>query len=539
MIHQINSDFPNFKPISLTSGVNIILAEKKVNTTNSLGKSLFLETINFILGADYSKNALSKHKDLHGFSIKAIMDIDGQKKEYSREISSDYSKFINDSSSIISWTNDEWKRMLLTKLFNRKGDSTILTWRNLFHFFYQNSTSIKFEEALRSFKNDPEYKTSLLQSFLLDLATDKIEEHSQTKQITSEKKNFNKYLNTLKKSLSIIPEIVPSIEDISNSNKKIIEKIGHLKYEISQLERKINLVNLKNKKLSTSLHELRSKTSIDSFEDFKSFFRIIEVELGDYIKKTFEEAKVFHDSLISENIEVIENEISKNNADLSKFQSKLRLKYRELNDFFHMHNVNNEKFDDFKLEDIILNALVQNGGQVITSIVDDNIKDIAKIKNEEIPEIIAHQMKRINYYKRFLTTFVNLVYKSNKNVEFDIEYNNKLNITFKYDDDTGTGKGNMKIIIYYIFILLLNNICFERNIDFLILDTDITDGIDSNNLFDLLKLTDRLFKKHNLQLILTLRNDRILDWNYIENKKWIKHRLSDTDDGYLFKENLK
>ncbi|UED78406.1 DUF2326 domain-containing protein [Lysinibacillus sp. CD3-6] len=539
MIHQINSDFPNFKEINLTSGVNIILAENKINTTNSLGKSLFLESINFIMGADYSKSILSKHKDLDGYSIKAIIDLDAQKKEYCREISKDNNKFIRDSYSIIPWTNDEWKKKLLMSLFNRKGDSNIITWRNLFHFFYQNNTSVKFEVALRSYKNDPEYKTSLFQSFLLNLATDAVEEHSQTKQITSEKKNFNKYLNTLKKSLEIIPEIVPKIENISTSNKKIIEDIAKLKNEISQLEKKINLINLKNKKLSTTLNELRTKTNVDSYEDFKSFFRIIEIELGDYIKKTFKEAKTFHDSLVSENIEVIENEISQNNVSLANLQGSLRLKYKELNNYVKTHNLNNEKFDDFKIDDIILNNLIQNGGQAITSIVDSNIKDIAKIKNEEIPQIISNNKKNINNYRRFLTTFVNLVYKSNKNVEFNIKYNTKLDIIFKYDDDNGTGKGNMKIIIYYIFILLFNNICLQRKIDFLILDTDITDGIDSNNLFALLKITDRLFKKHGLQIILTLRNDRNLDWNYINNKKWIKHRLSDTDEGYLFKPNLK
>lgn len=539
MIHQIDSDFPNFKPIKLTAGVNIILAENKVNTTNSQGKSLFLETINFIFGAEYSKSILSKHKELQGFSIQAIIDINNQKIECSREISSNQSKFIKDSSTIFPWTNNDWKEMLLLNTFNYPSDSPFITWRNLFHFFYLNSTTIKFEDALKSNKNDPEYKTSLLQSLLLDLATNQIEKHAQTKQITSEKKNFNKYLNTLKKSVDIIPEIVPQIDDISKSNRKIVDKLSKLKLDISKLERQINLIDLKNKKLLSSLDELKAKAHFDSIEDFKSFFRIIEIELGNYIKKTFKEAKVFHDTLVSENIEVIEKEISKNNLELGKLHSKLRMKQRELNQFFNLYNINHDKIEDYKFEDIVLNALVQNGGQVITSIVDANIKEISKEKNEEIPRIISHEQIRIDYYRRFLKTFVNLVYKTDKNVTFEIEYNNKLEINFSYDDDRGTGKGNMKIIIYYIFILLINNICFERKIDFLILDTDITDGIDTKNLLDLLKITDRLFKKHQLQLILTLRNDRTLDWDYLESKKWIKHRLSDTDNGYLFKKNLK
>lgn len=539
MIHQINCNYPNFEPVNLTSGVNIILAENKKNTTNSLGKSLFLETINFIFGADYNKSPLSKHKDLQGYSIIATIDVDDNKNKYSREISTNGCNSIYDSSSIVPWSNEEWKTKLLSSIFNYNNDDSIITWRNLFHYFYQYNTSLKFEDALKSYKSDPEYKTSLLQSFLLNLASAEIEKHSKTKKISSEKKNFNRYLNTLKKSLEVIPDLIPDIDNISLTNKKIIEQIGNLKTEISKLEKRQNLLNIKNKKLKLSLDELKTKKNSDSIESFESFFRIIEVELGDYIKKTFNEAKVFHDSLIFENITVIERELYENNRKISNLQGKINQKYLALDNLFNTHNLNNDMFENFKFEDIILNALVHNGGQVITSIVDENIKIVAKEKNIEIPNIISNEEERINLYRRFLTTFVNLVYKSDKNVEFNVSYDNKLKITFNYNDDKGTGKGNMKIIIYYIFILLINKICFKRSIDFLILDTDITDGIDSNNLFDLLKITDRLFKKHNLQLILTLRNDRKINWDYIESKKWIKYRLSDTDNGYLFKKDLK
>ena len=539
MIHQINSDFPGFKPINLTSGVNIILAEKKENTTNSLGKSLLLETINFIFGADYSKSTLSKHKDLQGYSILATIDFGKEKNEYKRQISPDDSKYIFDSSSVIPWTIEEWRLKLLKEVFKYNNGNSIVTWRNLFHYFFQNNTSLKFEDALKSYKGDPEYKTSLLQSFLLNLATNEIERHSQTKQISSEKKNFNRYLNTLKKSLDIIPDLVPNINDIALSNKKIIEQVGKLKTEITKLERKRNLINIKNNALLLSLEELKTKTHDTSIEGFESFFRIIEVELGDYIKKTFEEAKIFHDSLISENITVIRKELAQNHLKINSIQSNINKKYQELDRLFKNHNLNNEKFEHYKYEDFILNTLVNDGGQLITSIVDENIKVVAKEKNLEIPNLLSKEFDRIDNYRRFLTTFVNLVYKYDKNIEFNISYENKLKVTFKYNDDTGTGKGNMKIIIYYIFILLLNKVYLKRNIDFLILDTDITDGIDSNNLFDLLKITDRLFKKHDLQLILTLRNDRNINWDYIENKKWIKYRLSDKGDGYLFKKDLK
>lgn len=539
MIIQINSDFPNFKPINLNSGVNIILATKVNSSTNSVGKSISLELINFIMGADYSKSKLSKYKDLQGFNINAKISFDEDAKEYSRKMLKGENKIIFEHNKNEEFDLDDWKNYLLEHFFNIDYDSNILTWRNLFHFFYQNSTSNKFENALKSFTSEPAYKTSLFQSFLLNIAKEEIEAHSQTKQITSEKASFNRYLNTIKKSLTVIPELIPNLEDINKENNALFTKINLTKFEISKLERKINLLKSKNERLEVALNELKEKKVNDTFEDFSSFFKIIEAELSEYIKRSFKDAQIFHENLINENINVIHIEVQKNNSLLHEFQLELKSKYLILNKLLKDHEENYKKADNYNYEELIIKNLVQNGGQAITSVIDRNIKEIEKSNNIEIPKIIKQQTEKIKKIESFLTTFVNSVYKYNKNVKFNIHYKTELTVDFKYDDDSGTGKGNMKIIIYYIFILLLNKIYLGRNIDFLILDTDITDGIDSDNLFDLLKITDRLFKKHNLQLILTLRNDRNLNWDYIKSKKWIKHTLSDSDNNYLFKPNLK
>ena len=87
MIYEVDSDFAGFRKAVFGSGVNIILAERKVNSTNSVGKSLFLECINFVLGADFAKGEFSKYEELEGHYISLTMDLENRKVKVKRKIS--------------------------------------------------------------------------------------------------------------------------------------------------------------------------------------------------------------------------------------------------------------------------------------------------------------------------------------------------------------------------------------------------------------------------------------------------------------------
>ncbi|EAC8232425.1 hypothetical protein ART14_01745, partial [Listeria monocytogenes] len=84
-----------------------------------------------------------------------------------------------------------------------------------------------------------------------------------------------------------------------------------------------------------------------------------------------------------------------------------------------------------------------------------------------------------------------------------------------------------------------NHSLLNRNIDFMILDTDVTDGIDSNNIHRLLNYMHDFLLQSNCQLILTMKDDRDISLYTEENKNWIKKVLFDDVEGYLFKEKLK
>ena len=71
MIHSIAANQPTFRPVKLTPGLNVILADRtkgssRKDTRNGLGKSTLIEIIHFCLGA----KALSGR----GLAIPALKD---------------------------------------------------------------------------------------------------------------------------------------------------------------------------------------------------------------------------------------------------------------------------------------------------------------------------------------------------------------------------------------------------------------------------------------------------------------------------------
>ena len=538
MIYEVDSDFAGFRKAVFGSGVNIILAERKVNSTNSVGKSLFLECINFVLGADFAKGEFSKYEELEGHYISLTMDLENRKVKVKRKISKTENKFIyidNDKPIGLS----EWKDKLLKYYFNLSISSSILSWRNLFSFFYKEDSENDFSKALKSYNGEPEYKTSLYQSFLLDIAFEEIKSLTETKVIQSEKGGFNKYLNTLRKSLEVIPELIPKIDNLDEVNSHINKKINFLKGEIINSKRKKEVIDSRIAQLQNNKNEL-VEVKINNENNISTIFKSMEKELGNYIKRTFEEADQFHEFLVGENINVIEKEIEKYQSIRNEVERELKSDKIKLNTLLKNKFEKEDSFYNIDVNNLMLNNLISKTNNPITTIIDKNIKEIEDVKPGEIERIIIEKEEKIDEYREYLKDQIIGIYKNDREMKFDIIFENSLKVKFSYIDDSGTGKGNMKVLIYYVFLLILNRTKLNRNIDFIILDTDITDGVDSNNLFDLFDSVDSYSREINpIQLITTLRADRDVNIDELEKKDWIKYKLSDAPDGFLFKKDLK
>lgn len=534
----MNSNFPNFKPIKLKTGVNIILAQRVNNTTNGVGKSLFLESIDYVLGSDYNKSELAKYPDLEGFSITLIMDFEGSLIEVSRKIS-----IITKENNYVSIQGKsplpvtQWKQRLMEHYFSVEQGPSFFSWRSLLHFFFKTQSINSFEAGLKSFSGDPDYKTSAFQSFLLNIAYDEIKELSQATMLNSEKAGFTRYINSLKKTVKLLPKIIPeNIDSYSEVNNILEKEINSVKLDVTTLQNKIDFLSIQKDQLLKTSNEL--ERSSDSSAHFSSLYHILDAELGDFVMKTFEESKEFNKALLQENATVVNEELSKIQDRLNISKKEQELAKNQLKSILDTKKHQKDSIEQIDISSILLQGLINNPSTAVSAKIENGITDLTETNLEKIKININKKQDDIKSYEKILELIVNYVYDASRDVHFGIEFEKSLKVDFYYEDDSGTGKGNMKTIIYYLFLLELNNVEFKRNIDFLILDTDITDGIDSNNIYRFLEFADSKLKKFNGQLIMTMKDDRDIPFDTIENKNWIRKKLFDSPGGYLFKEQL-
>ena len=90
----------------------------------------------------------------------------------------------------------------------------------------------------------------------------------------------------------------------------------------------------------------------------------------------------------------------------------------------------------------------------------------------------------------------------------------------------------------FLALMIINHRDFHRGIDMMLIDTDFTDGIDSNNLMTFFREIDDQLKINSCQLIITLREDRGFVIDKDSDSNWITKILTDDDGGYFFKKNL-
>lgn len=91
MIYKLYANDPRFRKIILTSGMNIILADRDSEATdkdsrNGLGKSTFIYLVHFCLGADLDNKKLPIDT-IQDWAFYLEMDLFGEKITIKRQIS--------------------------------------------------------------------------------------------------------------------------------------------------------------------------------------------------------------------------------------------------------------------------------------------------------------------------------------------------------------------------------------------------------------------------------------------------------------------
>lgn len=560
ILKKLYSEPQLFKPVNFVIGINYIFGAKVVgsvdeikNSLNGIGKSAFLDLIDFALLSSFNKKsskrlyAAYKADILSGVSI--ILDFEIEKIKYSIKRSFDKPSevyFSISGSDFEEYQINNLKPRLCDIIFKRNYDGHYSDkWlRKLLPFYIkiQDPEKEPFSNPIKYIQEAKEVELNNYHFYLLDI------NNKYSYQNLQVQTDLNKIDKTLREANQLISETYGS-----KVLSEIDSKLRSLTLETEKLEKSINLFKLsekykideeqandltekiKNLWLDNSTDEMKLKSYDESLRldikiTSKKISRIyseLNELLGQQIEKTLTQAIDFRKNLVEsrrefifEEMDRIKNVISDRSIEIDKLENRraeifkfLKAK-KAIKDLSEAHFTLSKKKEeiaslesrvrlvkDLQKEKLQINQRVNELEQEILVFKDsikqqelDFVRILTSVYNSLYPELIGNTIFDIT---------PNL--KSDAKIQFTILPNNEM---------LSKGRNQGRTLVYDLSVLFHS---IDKNIKaprFLIHD-GIFDGVDKTHFVELVKfLEDKKLSGYEFQYIITLNEEGTLSQKF-------------------------
>ena len=570
MIHKVFSDNKQFREVNFSEGLNIVLGVKTetsndTDTMNGVGKTTLLEVIDFCFGSNIDKNSyLKKIKEIEDWNFSIDIDIFNSRYIISRSIKKQNKIYIDGDINNLTFKPNkddkgyyfklkDWRNYLGVYFFGLDDYSFAFmpTFRSLMSYFIRKHTdsyNVAFEHHKKQMNWDVQVNTAFLiglnwkipsqfQSIRQEFKSLKKDlkkfDKSTLGEIETKKINLENDLNKKNERLSTF-NVHENYAEIENQANQLSNELQHLSNTNMILKRKLNSYN------DSISNEIPLNDHLDEFYE----------EIGDVFnfesKKTLNEVRLFHNELIKNrksflNVEILE--IKKEIEDNEELITQKGQKRAKLMEILETHNA----LEEFKLlQHEIYDEKIEVDN--LRKSIDDyhEVKNLEKKLNKE-KNILKEKNERD--YEVMRSSWQESIELFNENTRFLYGLNGELIIDlkeaydFKINFPKGDSRGVSKMEIFCYDLMLLEKNSVDKNIDFLIHDSEIFSDVDSRQVAKAFQL---VLKKcgENLQYIVTLNSDELDKIkqelpNDFDLDKYIKLKLSDNVDekhllGFVF-----
>ena len=569
MIRKIYANDHRFKPLELQKGLNVILADRQKDSDekdsrNGVGKTTLINVFHYCLGADLNRKVLPID-ELTDWIFYCEIELCDQFFIVSRAISNAGIVEITGNTSILPIQPEmeeksgkyfykliEWKKLLGFCLFGLKGITEpkyTPTFRGLIPYFVRVGLDA-YSKPFSYFRNQKSWQIQVLNAYLLGLNWRYASESQTLKDEDAAAKALNIAINN-----SIIPtkgeleaERVRLQKEIDKEESLLSEFKVHPKYNELQetandLTQKIQKLNNRNLSLKRKLNRYEESVSNESQADEKSVESLYEelgVVLVDSVKKSLDEAKVFHKKIVSNRESFLSAEITEINQKISENNSNIDIAVNKRANILVLLSSHGALDEFIKFQ----NALLEKKTKLEN--IKEKIADIQSMtkKSKEI------KSKRIILDSKLARDFD----ESKTNWEYAIEgfndnslalYNNPGNLiinisengvvkenVYKFDVEiprsNSEGVGRMKLFCYDL--MLVEKFSKNKQIDFLIHDTTMFDGVDSRQVAHALEHANKKSLESNFQYICFFNTDNVPNKDFSDSfslNDFVRLKLSD------------
>lgn len=359
MILSIESNLPGFKKMEFRPGLNVLLADRNVfstekQTRNSAGKSSLIEIVHFLLGADVTKDTPFISESLQNASFKGRFRISGAIVHVERSVRQKDRVFLKFDGSPRTFpvqqidlvesfaTINDWNLWLGHEMFDLPIDKfgTVFekggpTFRGLFPYFARRRSSHAFATPSKSANmiSDNAASTALSYLFGLDwtIVRDFEIAKQEKKEIDAEARNavrVNPKLNTLASVNSEylmteghVNSLRTQIENfrVEDHYTDLVNEASDAQIEAEQLSREALKYKTRIKYIMASIENEK----VSSIEDVRRLYDSVGIQLPDSARNGFEKVEAFHESVIANRKLHLSQELERNKENLNSIEREI------------------------------------------------------------------------------------------------------------------------------------------------------------------------------------------------------------------------
>lgn len=543
-----------FEKVEFVNGINFIYGKKQPNepmsSLNSIGKSTFLDLIDFCLLASYQKShnprLFAANDILTGYYI--VLEFRVNKTKYVIKRSVDDNKVvIFGTGGQLQHYNIEYIRDYLGSLiFGREeyeGNFYPKWFRSLMNFYLKihKYKRDQFVDPIKYMKEVNEVETNVYQLFLLGLNNKLAFENFKTRT------DFKK-LNPAIKQIEVLLEEKYNLKSLSETS----QNINKLRYEIKRSEEAISSFHLDKEygevekeanKLTQTIKDkwyqnFSDRKTIEAYQDsfdipdqistikIRNIYEELSKDFAILVKKTLDEAIKFRKKLsenrrsflqseitsLEEKIKKREDEITELEKERAKIFNFLSAKeaIKDLTEAFNIISEKKSQLGDLESNTKILNDLQAERNQIETNqkIIDNQIFEFVNKLNTEIDKLYS-----------LFTSIYNKIYINQKDESgFSIYYNKKkdkrIDISISMPDMFGKGKNQGRTLVYDLFVLL-NSFQFSETFPKFLIHDGIFDGVDKAHFVSVYEFIESLTNNGvEIQYITTINEEGTLNQKF-------------------------
>lgn len=353
MLYKLSANKPSFRDIVFSKGLNIVVAERteasgNKASRNALGKTTFVEILDFCLGADFTKKSklyspnlldwsFSLEMELAGYHFEVTRHINDAKKIYIHPFCKNFPLELKEQGDKQTYIDlEEWKLLLGKSLFDidqmQHKKPNAPTARSILGYFIRKSGAYK--EPFYTFKHQKAVQWQINNAFVLNLLWAKslelhnlqVENEKYSNLIATYKSigNTTGKLNAQKIILS--NEIDKLQKDIQNFN--VLPEYKEIQVVANTLTKKLQSLNnqmIFNKKRLEEYNSIISEEDVsDDLQAITAMYKEVNIVFSETVLKSLEEVQKFNSVIIQNRKEFLQNEVRQLEREIFHLETSIK-----------------------------------------------------------------------------------------------------------------------------------------------------------------------------------------------------------------------